>query len=87
MNATFGYFPPVDDDVPLPDKHSPFSMCGTLGPVLDELNVGQSRFIPTEYIKSVRRYASYHGAKQGKRFVTRTRVQSGVKGIRVWREK
>lgn len=76
--------PPLENNVPLPIPR----LLRDTTPLYDalmEMQVGQSRFIPTEKPDSTRSYVSKWGIRHKRSFTTRTREVDGKIGLRVWR--
>ena len=84
------YYDTIDDNVPIilhskttEDKY----------PVVDVLNVNQSFFAPVSFSENKAAYNRLHyeiykvRKRTNKEFVTDSRVENGVSGVRVWRIK
>jgi hypothetical protein len=69
------------EDLPIPDISS------RVADALDQLGVGQCLFIETDKVDYVRSYTNKWGVKVKKSFATRTRIEDGKRGIRIWRLK
>lgn len=72
----------IDDDIPMPDatpRRSQFQ------DVVDQLKIGQSFFIATDRVDSVRVLVLKCGHRAGIVCATRQWEQEGETGIRVWR--
>lgn len=72
----------IDKDIPVP-KANRYNTKYPFG----ELDVGDSFFWSETPVERTRNAAFNYGKAHGKKFMTRTCEESGVKGCRVWRIK
>lgn len=72
----------IDDDIPMPEAGT---RCSQFQDVVDQLRVGQSFFIATDKVESVRVLVLKCAHRAGIVCATRQWEQEGETGIRVWR--
>lgn len=70
----------IEKDVPPPPTPT-----GELIYPFAEMEVGDSFFAPGKKQKAVSQSARKYGKRTGTRFSSRTTVEDGVQGVRVWR--
>ena len=69
----------VEPGIPMPDPP------GVARYPWGQMEVGESFFVPGRHSANMASTASAAGARLGRTFRVRTVVESGVKGVRVWR--
>lgn len=73
----------IDDGIPLPDTHA--TRYTRYQKVISELKVGQSFFVATDKVDSVRVLTIKCATRAGVKVATRSWDQEGESGIRIWR--
>ena len=69
----------IDKDVPVPDKIKKYKY------PLREMEIGDSFFIPARVPSQMSSYISVSKSATGFEYTSRSVIEDGIKGVRVWR--